>query len=398
MNKVNIFVSSTCYDLSQVRVNISDFIIGLGHQPFLSEFDNFPINPNQQTINNCINNVKKNADIFILIIGNRYGSVLETGHSITNLEFLTAKNKGIPIYAFIDKKVLSALSFWKNNKEANFKDIVDNVQIFEFIQDIRENHKLWTFEFENSQDITLILKTQMSYLFKESLNIRKKILYTKSPVLSLPISNKALNIVIEKEDNFEVMFIAQTLVDEISKYENLRNDYTYGISLQTKRNIENHEEITVWMQHRSKYIINLVNSVMSLFKKPLKIYYAEPGVASDLKGLYYVSKTYGKIFKSIINWTIETSSTNVPEECMEIRDSLAKFSSALIEEMWSYPFKYLQNLEEWKEKFFVGATSEDLNFNIVLKIDESVIKEFDEAFVKFSEKIIAKANNGFEHL
>src|SRR5436190_204520 len=130
MNKVNIFVSSTCYDLSQIRSNMSDFISEIGHQPFLSEFDNFPINPNIQTIENCINNVKNEADIFILIIGNRYGSTLETGKSITNLEFLTAKNKNIPIYTFIDKKVLNALSFWKNNKESNFNGIVDNVQIF----------------------------------------------------------------------------------------------------------------------------------------------------------------------------------------------------------------------------------------------------------------------------
>jgi hypothetical protein len=385
MNKINVFVSSTCYDLSQIRADMSDFILSLGHQPFLSEFDNFPIDPNIQTIENCINNVKKDADIFVLIIGNRYGSTIETGHSITNLEFLAAKNKNIPIYTFIDKKVLTALSFWKSNKEADFKNIVDNIQIFKFIEDVRENHKLWSFEFEKAQDIVSILKTQISYLFKESLNLKVKLSNNKSPIFDLSISNRALNIVLEKDDNFEILFIAQTFVDEISKYENLRNDYQYGISLNNKIHIDNNEEIIKWMQHRSNNIINLVNSVKNLFEKPLRIYFGDPGVPSDLKGLYYVSKTYGKLFESIINWTIETSSANVPVECIEIRDSLSKFSSKLIEEMWEYPFKYHKNLEEWKAKSFVGVQPKDLAFNIELTIDEKVTAEFNDAFKKFFE-------------
>jgi len=37
MAGVNIFVSSTCYDLSQVRQDLCDFIFGLGHTPMMSE-------------------------------------------------------------------------------------------------------------------------------------------------------------------------------------------------------------------------------------------------------------------------------------------------------------------------------------------------------------------------
>lgn len=390
MNKVNIFVSSTCYDLSQVRIDISDFIISLGHQPFLSDFDNFPINPNQQTTINCINNIKNEADIFILIIGSRYGSILSNGYSITNTEFLAAKNKGIPIYIFIDKKVLTALSFWKTNKDGDFKGIVDNVQIFEFIQDIRENYKLWTFEFEKVQGVISTLKTQLSYLFKESLNLRTKLSLNKSPVLNLPISNNALNIILEKEEYFEISFLAQTLVDELCKYENLKNDYTYGILLQTKVHIDHHTEIINWILHRNRYIINLVNSVTNLFKNPLKIYYGDPGVSSDLKGLYYVSRTYGEIFKSLIQWTIETASTNVPEECLELRHTLSKISSELIKEMWDYPFHYYKLLEDWRDKSFIGVTGKDLKFDISLRINEETTKEFNKALEKFSQNYLKK--------
>lgn len=100
MAKVNIFVSSTCYDLSQIRNDIKQCIIDLGHTPILSEQKDFPIDPQLSSTENCINAVKNEADIFVLIIGNKYGSVLKSGQSITNTEFLTAVNKGIPIYTF----------------------------------------------------------------------------------------------------------------------------------------------------------------------------------------------------------------------------------------------------------------------------------------------------------
>ncbi len=54
MKKVNIFISSTCYDLSQIRSDLKDFITEIGHNPILSEEHDFPINPNLSNAENCI--------------------------------------------------------------------------------------------------------------------------------------------------------------------------------------------------------------------------------------------------------------------------------------------------------------------------------------------------------
>lgn len=45
MKRPALFVSSTCYDLKQVRSDIRQFLEDLGLEPLLSEFDSFPINP-----------------------------------------------------------------------------------------------------------------------------------------------------------------------------------------------------------------------------------------------------------------------------------------------------------------------------------------------------------------
>lgn len=71
--KPSIFVSSTCYDLKQIRQDIREFIeADLGYEAILSEYNSFPIDPDKDTINNCLRVVEQRADIMVLIVGSRY--------------------------------------------------------------------------------------------------------------------------------------------------------------------------------------------------------------------------------------------------------------------------------------------------------------------------------------
>jgi len=125
MESMKIFLSSTCYDLKQIRSDLMDFLLNMGFTPILSEYSNFPIDPDKNTIDNCIDNVKNNTDIFVLIIGNRYGSQIAEEKSITNTEYLYAKSLGIPTYIFIDKAVLTIITVWEKNKNGDFSNVVD---------------------------------------------------------------------------------------------------------------------------------------------------------------------------------------------------------------------------------------------------------------------------------
>jgi hypothetical protein len=105
-----VFVSSTCYDLKQIREDVKEFFEdNYGFQAMLSDFDSFPIDPCVGTFENCLNNVDKCADFFVLIVGTRYGYVTDNGKSITNLEYLHAKAKGIPLFIFISKQIYNNL-------------------------------------------------------------------------------------------------------------------------------------------------------------------------------------------------------------------------------------------------------------------------------------------------
>jgi hypothetical protein len=107
-----VFVSPTFYDLKQIRADLRDFITTLGLIPVISEYGSFPIDPTIPTVENCLKVVDENADIFVLMIGARYGTIKDQGKSVTNMEYLKAGAKGIPIYVFIEKSILNILPLW----------------------------------------------------------------------------------------------------------------------------------------------------------------------------------------------------------------------------------------------------------------------------------------------
>ena len=62
----NIMISSTFYDLRQIRADLAEFISDqLGYVPLLSELSSFPVDPDLDTIDNCRARVENNADMFV---------------------------------------------------------------------------------------------------------------------------------------------------------------------------------------------------------------------------------------------------------------------------------------------------------------------------------------------
>lgn len=104
--KYQIFISSTYVDLIKERQKVQDAILSLYHFPIGMEMFSAADEEQWKIIQETIDS----SDYYILIIGQRYGSMIEEGPdagiSYTQKEFRYAKSKGIPILAFIaDKSV-----------------------------------------------------------------------------------------------------------------------------------------------------------------------------------------------------------------------------------------------------------------------------------------------------
>lgn len=180
-----VFVSSTCYDLKEIRDNLYEFIESLGYTPVFSDKNDVFYHPDLHTHEACIKEIE-NCQLFVLIIGGRFGGtyIYDEKKSIVNAEYDAARRLNLPIFTFVQKDVYSnQFTYIKNLKNSisdkiTYPAIAEQKyarNIFEFITSVRkaeENNGL--FEFEFARDIKDILKKQFAGLFYDFLWGRKR--------------------------------------------------------------------------------------------------------------------------------------------------------------------------------------------------------------------------------
>ncbi|WP_044648027.1 DUF4062 domain-containing protein [Paenibacillus terrae] len=204
MANLKIFISSTCYDLNIVRSQLRNFVGNFGYDPVMSDYADVLYDPRIHTHTSCIQEVT-NCDILILIIGSRFGgkaipTALESvdldfvkeksnskelfddssNISITQLEVIKAIESSIPIFTFVENKVMHDHLVYEKNKDKDFISGLDFPSfaekpetakyVFEFINFLRhriENNSIVSFN--RLDDIESYLKKQWSGLLQRLL-------------------------------------------------------------------------------------------------------------------------------------------------------------------------------------------------------------------------------------
>lgn len=289
----SIFVSSTCFDLSQVRADISDFSKSLGLDPVLSEHASFPVDPNYDAIKNCLETVKTRADIFLLVVGAKYGQTPRSGKSVTNLEYLEARAKGIPVYVFVSKSVLSVLEVWRKNPIADYSGIVDSPSLFEFVDSLRGNAEHWVFGFENAQDITKTLRIQLAYLFMDGLVSRNRIRSAAIPSDLQSLPPKALEILLQKPVGWEYLLFAEVFRDRIVALRHRRYDYDHGVSFGASIDLTELERLPKWLSTHANELARVAESLSKLMNDALPVALGPPGVQGDPSHIVYIARSMG---------------------------------------------------------------------------------------------------------
>lgn len=317
-----VFVSSTCYDLKQVREDIKDFFeSNYGFETMLSEFNSFPIEPCEGTFENCLNNVDQYADIFVLIIGSRYGYVTEKGKSITNLEYLHAKAKGIPIFVFVSKEVYNTLPLWRTNKDGDFSSVVEDVKIFEFVAEIYDSLHQWVYTFESARDISMTMKNQLSILFSDGLKYRKIANKQEYSILNADIPLEAKRMVIEQPYAWEYKFLAYVLKYEFDKLQKNRWDFRYGI-FDGCGIVRDKKEFINELSDKIGEIEKLVDILGIIINSVIQEAIGEPGTPSDLQMIIYSAKRLASIYERVVGWSLYFKSIHMDESCDRLLDLL----------------------------------------------------------------------------
>lgn len=155
--KYQIFISSTYTDLIEVREKVRDAILTMMHFPIGMEMFSAADEEQWEIIRDTIDS----SDYYVLIVGHRYGSVIETGDdagiSYTEKEFRYAKEKKIPILAFI-------LSDDANIKKANLENNPEKAErLNKFKADVATGRivEWWKTADELAYKVTAALHKQM---------------------------------------------------------------------------------------------------------------------------------------------------------------------------------------------------------------------------------------------
>ena len=361
-------VSSTFYDLKQLRADLARFINDeLGYEALLSELPSFPVNPDLDTVENCRARVEQDADIFVLVIGGRYGSIDErTNTSITNLEYLSARKKGIPIYAFVEKAVLTLIPVWKRNPAADFSSAVDTPRLFEFLEQVRGQERVWTFPFETAQDVIGVLRQQIAYLVHDALHLRQRASSVGLPEYYKRLSPESLRIALERPKAWEYRLFLQSWIDQIAQRRMQIKEYRSGVTLALAETVST-ESASSWLQTRLHELLGFVGSANKLVTVYADESFGPPGEPGSVEDIIWVSSMLGNVLDNLLDWAKRIRCARLEEPLEGLGSQLALFVDDMVTQFESLP---VEGLRRAIETFEQPSTGEQrlLELTMVFKI------------------------------
>ena len=164
---MRVFISSTCYDLIDIRAELEDCFKTAGVQPILSDSldSDFQVSPDANSIETCLANVRS-CECFVIILSKRYGPPLKGapygGVSATHLEYLEARRCGLPIRMYVRDRLEADYALWKaNGAKTDLKlswcDRPQDLPILKLLEDHRalkdRDGSNWIWTFRNSVEL-----------------------------------------------------------------------------------------------------------------------------------------------------------------------------------------------------------------------------------------------------
>jgi hypothetical protein len=252
MARPRVFISSTFYDLRQVRADLERTVRELGYDPVLNERGSIPYGSQERVEEYCYREIGT-CDILIAIVGGRFGS--ESQHlpySVSQVEIQTALKLGRQVYLFIENAVWNEYHIYLANKDVEgvrFR-YADDKRVYHFIEEVAalpQNNPIATFT--TSDDISMYLKEQWAGLFQRFLREQSRVGETKL-LEELQTTAKTLNQLVTfltKERRSQDEAIRSILLVNHPAFEELRRHTgtPYRIVFM------NEDELKTWLEVRN---------------------------------------------------------------------------------------------------------------------------------------------------
>ncbi len=165
---MRVFISSTVYDLIDIRAELAEQLRTMDIVPVLSDdkLSDFHVRHDANSIQTCLVNVGS-CDEVIVLLNQRYGPLLDdVGYgkvSATHLEYRHAMKLGIPVHVYVRDRLDADFAIWKRNGRTDSVRLSwlrekKDIRLFELLE---EHAKLradsttsnWYFPFTSSVDL-----------------------------------------------------------------------------------------------------------------------------------------------------------------------------------------------------------------------------------------------------
>ena len=115
-------------------------------------------------------------------------------------------------------------------------------------------------------------------------------------------------------------------------------------------------------QHYS--LTNMIDSLTRLMNEVYPKFYGDPGIPSDLKGLFYVAKSIAKVFNKMIKWSIDVQSVAIDKEAENLKEYLSKSNTyRSVTDVIPNATQSIKNIFKKLRKFLFCAFDTSLSFS-----------------------------------
>ena len=341
----NVFISSTMYDLRELRAQIGEFVEGLGWNPVMSEYDSFPIDPDRSTIENSRRNVRENADILVMVVGARYGSIdAAADKSVTNLEFVEAQARGLPTYVFVSRDVLAQMRVWEAAPDADYSSIVDSPRVFEFIESFRGGGETWTFEFSTAQEIVSTLRQQFAYLALNGIELRQ-MAHGQGHLLE-DLDGDALMLALRRDENWEARLFATVLEADLDRRVTLRREIEHRLAGDHPAVFIGILDLPSWMEDRMVEFRRLVLTATAVLNDYLARAFEEEEAGKRAHEIAAAARRLAQVWEDAAQWTLRCRSVRVDEQAQRLIALLSDANENILDEIWEYGHSMLPRIDE----------------------------------------------------
>lgn len=380
----NVFVSSTMYDLSHLRGRLREFIEGLGWRAVMAERGSFSVDANETTTENSLRNVRENTDVFVMIVGARYGSVDPAAdRSVTNLEFGVARAVGVPVYVFVDRSVLAQLEIWRSNPDADYSGIVDTPRVFEFVDSFFGSGAVWTFPFSDADDIVGTLREQFGYLVQDALSVRQ--MARDSDPLLQELEGDALMLVLRRDDNWEHKLFGTVLAQELDRRGPLRREIEHRLE-RDEATYVGVIDFAEWGLNRLSEFERFGRAAETILNDHLARALGDEGVPGDALEIVAAARELAQLWEDAVRWTLRCRSVRVDPEAQRAAMLLSNGTANMLDEIWDFGHELIPRLEAAITAHAAGDSEAVVEMRLAVTTD---FDEFNEELARLQMRLTA---------